>query len=114
MKTSLVLTCLILFAAFAPGLRAQNSDHLAGFGIRPIGNWQVDPTETAEINQIFSSAISAANSVPATPDMGAQRHQINNELRNELEAFIAAHPNSAYAPSLDIWLGNQAFLVCAA
>ena len=81
-------------------------------GIKPIGNWQVDPTETQELNQIFASAFAAANSIPPSADWGAQRHAVNNALRDELENFIIEHPSSAYGPGLHVWLGREALLVC--
>jgi hypothetical protein len=81
-------------------------------GIRPIGDWQVDPVETAELNQIFASALKAANSIPIGPDSGAQRHAVNNELRAELENFLTEHPGSAYGPGLHVLLGKEARSVC--
>ena len=81
-------------------------------GIKPIGDWQVDPVETAELNQIFSSAITAANSIPIGPDSGAQRHAVNNAMREELESFLTEHPGSPYGPGVHLYLGNQAQAVC--
>jgi hypothetical protein len=107
---SLSWSFLFLFStAVLSHLAAQTTNQpasdvvLVRFGVRPIGNWQVDPVETQELNQIFNDATAAANSIPPSVDAGVQRHAVDNSLRNALENFLAEHPNSAYGPGVHIW-----------
>jgi hypothetical protein len=85
--------------------------HIKHAGVQVIGNWQVDPAETQELDQMFATATAAADSITPSVDAGAQRHAVNNSLRAELENFLIEHPNSAYGPGVHIWLGRQAMLV---
>src|SRR5260370_40651717 len=80
-------------------------------GIKPIGNWQVDPVETQELDSIFANALAAADSIPIGPDANAKRHEVDNELRAELETFLVDHPSSAYAASLHDLLARSATLL---
>ena len=91
---------------------AASGQALRRAGIKPIGDWQVDPAETQELNQLYAAASAAANSIPSSPDWGAQRRAVDNSLRQEIENFLIAHPNSAYGPSLQLWLGRRAQLRC--
>lgn len=80
--------------------------------VKPIGNWQVDPAETQELNQDYAAAIAAANSIAPGPDWGAKRQAVDNVLRQQLESFLLDHPSSAYAPSLHATLAQRAQLRC--
>src|SRR5713101_3570741 len=75
---------------------------------KPIGDWSVDPQETAQLQSIFDSAANAANSVTPGPDAPAQRRAVDNELRVELYAFLADRTNSAYSPSVRLFLARGA------
>ncbi|HEX9254767.1 MAG TPA: hypothetical protein VF938_04455, partial [Candidatus Angelobacter sp.] len=75
-------------------------------GLKPIGDWAVDPAETQELNDKFAAARSASASVQPGPDAGAQRRGIEMELNNELESFLSSHTNSAYGPSVRLFLAR--------
>ncbi|HYV30030.1 MAG TPA: cysteine peptidase family C39 domain-containing protein, partial [Candidatus Binatia bacterium] len=75
-------------------------------GLKPIGDWAVDPAETQELNDKFAAARSASASVQPGPDAGAQRRAIEAELNNELESFLTNHTNSAYGPSVRLFLAR--------
>src|SRR6266516_4650355 len=75
-------------------------------GLKPIGDWAVDPAETQELNDKFAAARSASASVQPGPDAGAQRRAIEAELNNELESFLTSHTNSAYGPSVRLMLAR--------
>src|SRR5437870_3615802 len=75
-------------------------------GLKPIGDWAVDPAETQELNDKFAAARSASASVEPGPDAGAQRRAIETELNNELESFLTNHTNSAYGPSVRLFLAR--------
>lgn len=94
-----------------PPASASSQTPLEKAGIKPIGDWSVDPAETQELNQIYATALSAANSIPAGPDWSVQRHAVNNALREQLESFLVEHPNSAYGPGVHVSLGRQAVRV---
>src|SRR5207253_2189888 len=80
---------------------AVNFD-LKKVGIKAIGDWQIDPVQTQELDQIFASAAAAANAISPSVDAGAQQHAVNNALRAELETFLSNHRDSAYAPAVHI------------
>jgi hypothetical protein len=102
-----------------PAPKEISDEYLNKERIKPIGDWTVDSAETQELNQVFASALAAGNSIPASPDWGAQRHAVNNALRAELETFPhgpsrislrARHPRLARARStIGLWLlpGNE-------
>ena len=75
-------------------------------GLKPIGDWAVDPAETQELNDKFAAARSTSASVQSGPDAGAQRRAIEAELNNELESFLTSHTNSAYGPSVRLFLAR--------
>ena len=75
-------------------------------GLKPIGDWAVDPAETQELNDDFASARNASISVQPGPDAGSQRRAIQAELNNELESFLTNHTNSAYGPSVRLFLAR--------
>jgi hypothetical protein len=88
---------------------AQISDNsLKRAGIKPIGDWQVNPEETAYLNSLFANAQTATDAIAPGPDASAQRRAIDNLLRGELEHFVATNANSAYAPGLHVLLGDKA------
>src|SRR5947207_3406551 len=66
--------------------------------------------EQQQLNSLFSQARAASASVTPGPNAGFQRRQIANELNNELESFIASHTNSAWTPSVHLWLARGAQL----
>lgn len=82
-------------------------------GIKPIGDWQVNPGETAYLNSLFASATAAADAIIPGPNASSQRHQIDNLLRQELENFVSTNKNSAYAPGLHVFLGDRAKMRCS-
>jgi YD repeat-containing protein len=88
------------------------SDALTRAGIQPIGNWQVDPAETAYLNSLFASATAAADAIVPGPDASAHRRAVDNLLREELENFVATNATSAYSPGLHVLLGNRARMRC--
>src|SRR6266487_1844984 len=75
-------------------------------GLKPIGDWAVDPAETQELDDLFAAARSASASVQPGPDAGAKRRAIEAELNNELESFLTSHTNSAYGPSVRLFLAR--------
>jgi len=75
-------------------------------GLKPVGDWAVDPAETQELNDDFASARNASISVQPGPDAGSQRRAIQAELNNELESFLSSHTNSAYGPSVKLFLAR--------
>ncbi|HWX21506.1 MAG TPA: cysteine peptidase family C39 domain-containing protein, partial [Candidatus Binatia bacterium] len=81
-------------------------------GVNPVGDRPLNDTETSQLNSIFSQVVAAANSVPPSPDAGAQRRAIDNELRAELESFVTNNPASAWTPSLHLLLARRAQLRC--
>ena len=109
MKTANVLFGVIVLIACTSVTHAQSTnpppreisdENLTKARIRPIGDWSVDPVETQELNQIFTSSHAAANNVAPGTDYAIQEHAIENALREQLEDFIVDHPDSAYRPSL--------------
>src|SRR6266567_1356002 len=75
-------------------------------GLKPVGDWAVDPAETQELNDKFAAERSASASVQPGPEAGAQRRAIEVELNNELESFVTSHTNSAYGPSVRLMLAR--------
>jgi len=59
-----------------------------------------------ELNDKFAAARNASASVQPGPDSGAQRRAIETELNNELESFLTSHTNSAYGPSVRLFLAR--------
>src|SRR5437899_9720155 len=117
MKQSAALLFIAIIALYSnlnatAGPQTNPPPDISRVGIRPIGNWQVDAAETQELNQLFATALSAANSIPPTSNSGALRRAVNDELRAELETFLSEHPDSAYGPGVHSWLGRQAQQVC--
>ena len=86
---------------------------LAAAGLTPIGNQPVDGPDTAQLNSIFATLISALRSIPPSPNAGAQRRAMDNELRAELETFLTNNPASAWGPSIHLLLAHRAQLRCA-
>jgi len=75
---------------------------------RPLFDAPANADEQQQLNSLFSQARAASASVAPGPDTGFQRRQIANELNNELESFVAGHTNSAWTPSVRLWLGRNA------
>ncbi len=86
---------------------------LASVGLKPLGDWAVDPAETQELNDTFAQAKNASASIQPGADAPAQRRAIEIELNGELESFLARHPNSAYGPSVRLLLARVYQLRCA-
>ncbi len=76
--------------------------------LKPIGDWSVDPQEAAELQSIFDSAANASASITPGPNAPAQRRAVDNELRTELYSFLGGHTNSAYGPSVRLYLAQGA------
>jgi hypothetical protein len=68
--------CAILIQALTLSAAVARVD-LKKFGVRPIGDWQVDPAETAELQNDFDQALAPANSIRPNPDSSAQRRAID-------------------------------------
>jgi hypothetical protein len=95
-----------------PTAKTNSPPDISKFGVRPIGDWQVDPIETQYLDSLFAQAMAAKEAVPPGPDATAQRRAIDNLLRSELQTFVTTNANSSYAPSLHLFLGHQARMRC--
>lgn len=101
------------FTAFSasPPLGPSGHWHLKAAGLRAIGADTNGP-DTQQLESLFQTAVSAAESVAPGPDGSATRRAIHNERRGELESFATNQPASAWTPSLHLYLGQQAQLRC--
>ena len=68
----------------------------------------MDPAETQQLESAFNSAAQAAAAIEPGPNAPAQRRAVANELSSELASFAASHTNSAWAPSVRLWLARNA------
>ena len=120
MKYACIVSAAVGCLVYAASLNGQTTNPpaspsdalLKNAGIKPIGDWQVDPAETAYLNSLFTQASAAADAIVPGPDASAQRRQIDNLLRQELENFVSTNGASAYAPGLHVLLGNEARMRC--
>src|SRR5579862_6092054 len=121
MKKTKVSYCLLAYILCALGALGQTNtpppkpisdSNLKMAGIKAIGDWQVDPGETAYLNSLFAQASATADAIVPGPSASAQRHAIDDLLREELEGFVATNSKSAYAPGLHVLLGNKARMRC--
>src|SRR6266550_3348499 len=73
-------------------------------------NAPANADEQQQLNSLFSQARAASANVSPGPHAGFQRRQIAIELNNELESFVSGHTNSAWTPSVRLWLARSAQL----
>src|SRR5258706_1850634 len=78
----------------------------AGRMLRPMENQVVDDVETAQLESIFASAHTNLVAVAPGQDAPARRRAIDNDMRAQLEGFVATHPDSAWTPSTHLFLAK--------
>lgn len=70
----------------------------------------MEESEAERFSSIFEAAGRAYSLLGDAPEDGAKRRAVSLELTRELEAFLQAHPDSAWAPDLNLRLGLAAQL----
>src|SRR5207247_8943178 len=76
----------------------------------PVGDRLADPAETDQLASILQQTTSAIANVSPGPDAGGTRRAITLELQSELRSFLSNHLDSAWAPSIALFLGRAAQL----
>src|SRR5204862_5441168 len=93
--------------------KAPKFSLLANLGLKPVGDWAADPAEAQQLNDLFAQARDASARLQPGPDAPARRRAIEIELNGELESFLTSHTNSAYGPSVRLFLSRVYQLRCA-
>src|SRR5205823_7369611 len=63
--------------------KAPQVDFAAEAGLKPIGDWAIDPGETQQLSDIFAAASQAAAQIQAGSNAGFQRRSISLATASE-------------------------------
>src|SRR5437762_13505229 len=70
------------------------------------GDFAFDQQEALEIDIIYAAARSALQAIRPGPTAGVEQRAVKLKWAGDMEAFLNAHTNSAWAPGIALTLGN--------